>query len=229
MGPDLLALANELSRCWAAFSPAGCWPLAKAQWLAGGTRAEEWIGEGGRAAATASPLFCLPTRTTSTCADTAAGTSLSPSLPLSLPPLPHYLTPSSLSVLKQWHSVFVAVSPFKQLPLFRASFHLCLFLFFLTLFPLTLLPKCIGTRGSRITWLMSTFAAKVRQRLSGLWGSVQSWDLKQGLEAWGQVTGGLVVDVGNLSCWKLASNKLQTPFLCAHCPALHSAVLALQL
>ncbi|XP_069554175.1 supervillin a isoform X8 [Brachyistius frenatus] len=51
---------------------------------------------GGRAAAKSSPLLCLPTRTTSDCAGTAAGMSLSLSLSLSPPPP---LSPPSLLCL----------------------------------------------------------------------------------------------------------------------------------
>lgn len=161
-GPNFAPLANELSPCWAAFRPAGCCYCGHRLVHIGWWEEPEQRSESEKrcSAAKAWALLCLPVRTTTAYAGTAAGTSFSLPLPPSILLLSNttWLASPSLSACPgALTEYFCSRITSRSAVLSSRVFH-----FFSVLNShLTLLPKCTGIHGSRITWVTSSSAAKV--------------------------------------------------------------------
>lgn len=161
-GPNFAPLANELSPCWAAFRPAGCCYCGHRLVHIGWWEEPEQRSESEKrcSAAKAWALLCLPVRTTTAYAGTAAGTSFSFPLPPSILLLSNttWLASPSLSACPgALTEYFCSCITSRSAVLSSRVFH-----FFSVLNShLTLLPKCTGIHGSRITWVTSSSAAKV--------------------------------------------------------------------
>lgn len=118
---------------------------------------------------------------------------------------------SSPFVPEHWQTAFVSSSP-PTSPLSAPSVSLCFVYLSVVVFPLLLLPKCTGTRGSQITWVTPSFAAKVRES-PWVW---EVWARPEfGSSGWEHGTGTWFVLLWDwtLSSWEFAVRKLQTPSL----------------